>query len=462
MRDIKRALVSESESQDMDQTTTISKRKQQRIMVLASGVGTVIEWYDYMVYAFLAITISSLFFATDQPGVALLSALAVFGVTFLFRPLGGIIFGHIADRYGRRPSLLISVVGMAATSTLIGLLPTYAAIGIFAPILLVLLRAVQGIAAGGEMAGAATYAAEASNAKRRGFDVSFVNLGLVVGTALGAALVGILYATLSEEQMLTFGWRIPFLISIVLGIIALLLRRRMEETDAFEQAQAKQAVQRSPITGAFKEAPREVFMVTMMNLGSFAAFYIVFTYMSTFLQSQGIMTASQASWSTVLSLIVAGISIPFWGAISDRIGRKPIFVASTLALVVLSYPLFLFMKQGFIFALTGQLIFGIIEASYLGVLMAAYTEMFKPSLRVSGLAMGYNISAILAGGPAPYVSQWLIGETGIAESPAFFVMTAAALSLIVTLLMYKETAGKPLPGEATEPKVEHPALHEAK
>src|SRR5699024_327091 len=253
----------------MDQTTRTSTRKQQRMMVIASGVGTVIEWYDFMVYAFLAVTISSLFFSTDQPGVALLSTLAVFGVTFLFRPLGGILFGHIADRFGRRPSLLISVVGMAVTSTLIGLLPTYATVGLLAPILLVLLRAVQGVAAGGEMASAATYASEGSNAKRRGFDVSFVNLGLVIGTAMGAAVVGILYAVLTDDQMTTFGWRIPFLFSIVLGIVALLLRRHMEETDAFEEAQATQTVKRSPITGAFTEAPRQVFMVTMMNLGSF-------------------------------------------------------------------------------------------------------------------------------------------------------------------------------------------------
>ncbi|SFV25054.1 MFS transporter [Micrococcus terreus] len=422
--------------------------QQRKTAVLASGVGTVIEWYDYMAYAFLAVTLASLFFATGEPGVALLSTLAIFGVSFLFRPLGGIVFGHIADRFGRRPALTISVVGMAATSSLIGFLPVFQDVGLLAPVLLVLLRAVQGIAAGGEMASAATYASEASTVRRRGFDVSFVNLGLIIGTALGAVVVGLLYAGLAEEQMLSWGWRVPFWLSIPMGLAALLIRRHMEESAEFERAQQLQAqVTRSPIWGALREQPRQVFMVTAMNLGSFAAFYIVFTYLSTYFQTQGIMTASQASWSSVAALAVAGASVPLWGRLSDRIGRRPVFIGASVALVVLAYPLFLMMKQGLFFAVAGQLVLGIFEAAYLGVLLAAYTELFAPSLRVSGVALGYNFSSILAGGPAPYVSAWLIQATGIAEAPAFFVMVAAGLSLLATLALYEETAGRPLPGQ---------------
>ena len=168
------------------QEKDVARRK---MTIVASVVGTVIEWYDYMAYAFLALTIAKLFFAADQQGIALLSALAVFGVSFLFRPLGGVLFGHVADRYGRRPALTISVVGMAVTSSLIGFLPVYASVGLLAPLLLVFLRAMQGVAAGGEMASAATYASEASDVHRRGFDVSFINLGLVIGTGLAALVV---------------------------------------------------------------------------------------------------------------------------------------------------------------------------------------------------------------------------------------------------------------------------------
>jgi MFS transporter, MHS family, proline/betaine transporter len=421
--------------------------KQRRTTILASSVGTVIEWYDYMAYAFVAVTIAKVFFPAADQATAILSALAVFGVSFLFRPLGGVIFGHIADKFGRRPALTISVVGMAITSALIGLLPTYLAVGLLAPLLLVLLRAIQGVAAGGEMASAATYSSEASDTRRRGFDVSFVNLGLVVGTALGAVVVGLLYAGLSEEQMLSWGWRVPFLLSVPLGIIAILLRRHMEESTEFEALRKQDKVKKAPILQAFTEAPGRVMLVTGLNLGSFAAFYIIFTYMSTYFQTQGIMTAAQASWSAVLSLLVAGICIPLWGKLSDKVGRKPVFLFATASLTVLSYPLFLLMKQGFGFALTGQLVFGILEAAYLGVYLAAYTELFSPALRVSGIAMGYNISSIVAGGTASYISQWLIGATGIAEAPAFFVMLMTGMSFVICLLWYKETGGRPLPGQ---------------
>lgn len=426
------------------QEKDVARRK---MTIVASVVGTVIEWYDYMAYAFLALTIAKLFFAADQQGIALLSALAVFGVSFLFRPLGGVLFGHVADRYGRRPALTISVVGMAVTSSLIGFLPVYASVGLLAPLLLVFLRAMQGVAAGGEMASAATYASEASDVHRRGFDVSFINLGLVIGTGLAALVVGSTYSLLDDSQMLSWGWRVPFLLSIPMGIAALLLRRQLEKSPEFEKAQSSHTVERSPIMQAFRQQPREVFLVTTMNLGSFAAYYIVFTYLSTYFQTQGIMTAAQASWSTVVALVVTGVTIPLWGKLSDKVGRKPVFLGSTAALAILAWPLFLLMKHGFAYALFGHIVFGLIEAAYLGVLLAAYTELFNPALRVSGVALGYNISSIIAGGPAPYASQWLIGATGIAEAPAFFVMLAALLSFLAAAFVYRETGGKPLPGQ---------------
>lgn len=430
-----------------------SLAKQRRVTIAASSIGTVIEWYDYMVYAFLATTLAAVFFPSNNAAIGILSALAVFGVSFFFRPLGGIIFGHIADRFGRRPALLISVVGMAATSTIIGLLPSYLSVGLVAPILLVFLRAMQGIAAGGEMASAATYTAESSKHGRRGFDVSFVNLGLIVGTMLGAIIVGTLYAILSSEQMLAWGWRLPFLLSGVLGILALAIRRHMEESNDFDALKNEEQVHKSPIVATVRRAPGTVLLVTVMNFGSFAAYYIVFTYMSTYFKTQGIMDEVGASWSSVLSLLIAGITIPIVGGLSDRIGRKPIFLISTGALVLLAYPLFLMMKQGIGFAITGQVVFGIIEGSYLGVLLAAYTELFTPALRVSGVGLGYNLSSIIAGGPAPFVSQWLIQQTGIAEAPAFFVMAASAASFLAAAFVYRETAFEPLPGTTSIPTI---------
>ncbi|CVM88627.1 MFS transporter [Micrococcus luteus] len=428
----------------------LSKDRRRRVAITASSVGTVIEWYDYMVYAFVAVTIAKVFFPSGDPAVAVLSALAVFGVSFLFRPLGGMLFGHIADRFGRRPALTISVIGMAGTSALMGVLPVYASVGLLAPILLVTLRAVQGVAAGGEMASAATYTAEASSDRTRAFDTSFVNLGLVTGTALGAVVTAVLYATLTDQQMLEWGWRVPFLLSVPMGLVAVFIRRHMEESEEFDRIDQADAVKKSPIREALTQAPRQVLLVTGLNLGSFAAYYIVFTYMSTYFQTQGILTASQASWSTVSALLFAGLSLPFWGRWADKVGRKPVFLIATGSLTLLAYPLFLMMKQGTGFAIGGQLIFGLLEGAYLGVYLSAYTELFTPALRVSGIALGYNISSIIAGGPAPYVSQWLIRQTGIAEAPAFFLIGMTGISFCVVLFAYRETLGRGLPGKGPD------------
>ncbi|WP_221621607.1 MFS transporter [Rhodococcus sp. KBW08] len=424
--------------------------KSRRTALLASGAGTIIEWYDYVVYGFVAVTMATLFFDTEDPGSAVLYSLAVFGVSFLCRPLGGVIFGHIADRYGRRPALTISVIGIAVFSALMGFLPVYGHVGILAPILLVILRAIQGVAAGGELASAAVYASEASDVKRRGFDVSVVLLCVVIGTTIAATVSGILYGLLSEEQMLSWGWRVPFWLSIPMGLAAWMFRRKMEESVEFVKAQEAEETTRSPILKAFSAQPRSVILVTVMSVGSLAAYYITFTYLITYFRTQGLMTATQASWSTVIALVISGTSIPFWGKISDRIGRKPIFVGSTLGLTLLAYPMFVLMNQGFAFALFAQITLGLFEAAYLSVLLTAPTEIFRPAVRVSGLALAYNLAAVASGGIAPYVSQWLIKITKIVEAPAFFLTTAALLSLIAATFFYEETGGKPLPGQNEE------------
>ena len=300
------------------------------------------------------------------------------------------------------------------------------------------------------MASAATYTAEASSDRTRAFDTSFVNLGLVTGTALGAVVTAVLYATLTDQQMLEWGWRVPFLLSVPMGLVAVFIRRHMEESEEFDRIDQADAVKKSPIREALTQAPRQVLLVTGLNLGSFAAYYIVFTYMSTYFQTQGILTASQASWSTVSALLFAGLSLPFWGRWADKVGRKPVFLIATGSLTLLAYPLFLMMKQGTGFAIGGQLIFGLLEGAYLGVYLSAYTELFTPALRVSGIALGYNISSIIAGGPAPYVSQWLIRQTGIAEAPAFFLIGMTGISFCVVLFAYRETLGRGLPGKGPD------------
>jgi MHS family proline/betaine transporter-like MFS transporter len=417
-----------------------------RKAVIAAGIGTAIEYFDFTVYAFLATALAAVFFPSEDPVAGLLSTFAVFAVSFFLRPIGGMIIGHIADRRGRKLALTVAVVGMAAASFLIGLIPSFATIGIAAPILLVLMRSIQGLSAGGELASAASYVAEEANPKKRGFLTSFVNLGTVIGTLGGSLSVALLRLALTPEQVIDFGWRIPFLVSLPLGILALIIRRRMEESVAFEKIEEKGAVRRAPVWNVLRTHPRGVLNITFLNLASFAGYYLAFTYIGSYFETQKILSAGGAAWATTGTLILAGITLPFWGKLSDRFGRRPVLIGANIAFIVLAYPLFLMMSQGPTAAIIALAILGQIESLYMSVLLAAYSELFPVGVRVSGFALGYNFSSILAGGTAAYIATWLISVTGNPQSPAIFLIVAAALSLLFALFM-KETANRPLPVE---------------
>jgi len=425
-------------------TSSDASRQSIRRVVLAGAFGTVVEYFDFSVYAFLATTLAAVFFPAENPTAALLYTLGVFGAAFVARPVGGILIGHLSDRYGRRPALTVAVVGMAFASTLIGLLPAYASIGIAAPVLLFVLRCVQGLSAGGELGSAGSYVAEVAPDGRRGFLTSTTQVGTLVGTMLGSLCVGLMHLGLSNEQILSWGWRIPFLISLPLGIAALIVRSKMEESKQFEQVEEQGAVAKIPALSALVSHPRAVFSVFGLTLVSFASYYLVFTYMSTYFERQGIMPPGLAAWSTTLTLLLAAVAIPVWGKITDRIGRRPILIGVCVANLLLAWPLFIFMQTSVGAAFFSQIVLGQIEAAYLGVILAAYCEMFPARVRSSGFSLGYNFSAILAGGSAPYLATWLIAATGASHAPAWILMAMAFLSLLVALTV-RETANRPMP-----------------
>jgi MFS transporter, MHS family, proline/betaine transporter len=420
------------------------ERARLRRVTLAGAIGTVIEYFDFSVYAFLALTLSSVFFPKSDPTAGLLYTLAVFGAAFVLRPVGGVLLGHVADRHGRRPALAIAVLAMAFSSTAIGMLPDYRAIGVAAPLLLLVLRCVQGLSAGGELGGAAAFVAEAAPDRSRGYHTSTTQIGTLGGTLLGSLVVAVLRLGFTPEQMTDFGWRIAFLVSLPLGVVGLVVRTRIEESEQFTRLETAEQVAKVPAMAAVRSHPRGVWTVCGLSLVSFASYYLVFTYMATYFSQQGIMSETSAMWATSLTLLLASAAIPCWGRACDRWGRRPVLIGVCVVDLVLAYPMFLLMGSGSAtWAVLAQVFLGQVEAAYLAVILATYTELFPARVRSSGFGLGYNIASIVAGGSAPYVATWLIDTTSNGFAPAWMLIVTAAVSL-GTALTVRETAGLPL------------------
>jgi MHS family proline/betaine transporter-like MFS transporter len=424
-----------------DAPTAQTDRPRQRKAVVAACLGTAIEYFDFTIYAFLATSIAAVFFPHEDSTAALLSTFAVFGVSFLLRPLGGVLMGHFADRYGRRRALTLAVVGMAGASFAIGVVPGYGSIGIAATILLVLMRSVQGLSAGGELGTAASYLAEESPMRHRGYRTSFVNIGTLAGTVLGSLFVAVIKASLTGEQIIAWGWRIPFLLSLPLGVVALVIRRRMEESTQFEAIQERDEIKRAPLRSLITSHPRSLLSVTLLALTANASYWVVFTYLGSYFETQKVMSATASAWATTGTLVLAALALPLWARVSDRVGRRPVMIGTNALFVVLSYPAFVLMSHSTVLAIVTQLVLGQVTSLYLASILATFAEMFPAGVRVSGFAFGYNIAA----GTAPYVATWLIAATGNPYSPAFFLMAATALALVGAVFTMKETANKPLP-----------------
>jgi MHS family proline/betaine transporter-like MFS transporter len=429
--------------EELEQSLAHDPSRRRRVIIGAS-IGTAIEYYDFTIYAFLATTIAQVFFPKSDPTAGLLSTFAIFGVSFLLRPFGGIVIGHLADRLGRRKALTWSVAGMVSASVLIGFIPDYEALGVAAPVLLVLLRCVQAFSAGGELGTAASYVAEQSPMRRRGYLTGLVNIGTISGTLLASFTVALTRGLVPDVDFASWGWRIPFLVSLPLGIFATVIRLRMDESIAFEEIAREHEIKRTPALGVVTARPLSVLTVIALGLTSNASYWTVFTYMSTFLQTQHVLDAKTAAWTTTSTLILAAITMPFWSKLSDWLGRKVVMATANALFVITAYPLFMMATRSAALGITAQLLLGQITACYLANLLATLVETLPASMRVSGVALGYNIASILAGGAAGYVATWLVIHTGNPASPAFFLMTTTGIAFIASVLM-KETANRPLP-----------------
>ena len=405
--------------------TGTPQRTRQWNAVIAASIGNALEWFDFVVYGFFAITIARLFFPAADEGTSLLVALATFGVTYFMRPLGAIVLGNYADRHGRKAAFSLSIVLMTLGTGIIALTPTYAAIGLWAPILIVLARCIQGFSAGGEFGAATAFLAE-QHPERRGFFASwqFASQGLttVLATAFGAVLAG----ALSVEQMDSWGWRIPFLFGLLIGPVGYYLRSHVEETAEFRSTHVRSA----PLREAFLEGKKRLLI-------SFGAVVLctVATYTILFLPTYAVrqlgLPASGSFLATLLNGSLQMVLIPVVGAWSDRHGRLPLTFCAAIALLVGIYPLFAWLAAAPTLEnlLIFQAIIGVLAAGYMGALPALMAELFPTSMRTTGLSVAYSCGVAVFGGFAPAINAWLIEATGNSLAPSFYLMAAALVSI---------------------------------
>jgi len=415
-----------------------------RRAVRGAAIGNTVEWFDFAIYGFLATYIAEKFFPSGDETAALLNTFAIFAAAFFMRPLGGFFFGPLGDRIGRQKVLALVILLMSGSTFAIGLVPSYDTIGVFAPLLLLFLRCLQGFSAGGEYGSGACFLAEYASDKHRGFVVSFLVWSVVVGFLLGSLTVTGLETVLSEGAMDSYGWRIPFLIAGVLGAVGLYIRLRLGDTPEFEALRDEGEVASSPLKEAVTTSWRPILQIAGLVVIHNVGFYIVFTFLPSYFTKTLGFTKTDAFVSITVASLVALILIPPLGALSDRIGRKPLLIAGSLAFAVFAYPLFVMLNTGSLAAaIAAHAGLAAIESVFVCASLAAGAELFATRVRSSGYSIGYNVSVALFGGTAPYVATWLVARTGNDLAPAYYVIVAALVTLITVLTM-RETARQPL------------------
>lgn len=411
---------------------------------LAAGVGTLMEYYDYGIYgSAAAVALPKVFFPTGDAETSLLLSFATFGVGFILRPLGGIIFGHVGDRFGRKPALVATITLMAIGTLLIGLIPGYSVLGLWAPILLVVCRLGQGAAIGGEMGGATSLIVENAPAERRGFFSALMVTGSPLAGLISAGLFTLV--SLNEPFFLQWGWRIPFLFSVVILIVGLVIRSRLSETRAFVKKVRENALARVPLAEAFRQ-PRWPILAVIIGLAEAIPGYAIGTYGLAYLAGHGV-----PPYVGFLGGIIGGVInlflVPTYGAISDRVGRKPVFIFGCAALIIIIYPVYLLMGTHNIALIWVAYVGGqLLTASCLvAIAQTLFAELFPTEVRYTGVSIGYQFSNMLGGGFTPLIAVALTGAAGGAPWPVALFVGAIGLASLIAVLTVPERAKEPLP-----------------
>lgn len=419
-----------------------------RRVLPAAGIGHFVEWFDFGLYGTLATVLAKNFFDQGNPSSALLSTFAVFAVGFIMRPLGGMFWGSLGDRHGRKNVLATVIILTSVSTFLIGVLPTYDQVGVWASVLLVLVRLIQGFAAGGESSGATTLLLEYAPSKRRGFVTSFIDVFGFLAFLAGAGLSLFLSVSLGEDVLNAWAWRIPFGVALILGFVGLYLRLKLEDTPEFLATQRSQETTSSPLRDSFRVAWKALLFCVGFVVVKSVGHWMLQTFMPSYLQSDLKYNQAQSFQVTVIGFAVIVILVPFMGLLSDRIGRRPLMIAGCVGFVLFSYPTLMLMGSGHFWAAVGAMsILGVFMAAIDGAINAAMPELFPTNIRYGSMSIAYNVAVAVFGGVTPYVSAWLITATNNVYAPAFYIGAAALISGIVFVLA-RETAHEPLRGRA--------------
>ena len=418
--------------------------EKRRAAIIAGVIGNALEWFDFAAYGYLVPVISQLFFPASTPMVSLLLTFSVFGVGFVMRPVGAIVFGHYGDTHGRKAALTAVIFLMAISTFAVGLLPTYQSAGVLAPILLVLARLAQGLAGGGEWAGAAAYLVEFAPSNKRATVGSWQQFSVGSGFLLGSLTAALLTSLMSAADLSAWGWRVPFLLGILVGAVGVYLRLRLDDTPKFTELEEHHEVSALPIREALTTYLKPTLLAGGITLHNTVAYYAVLIYMTNWLTTAVKMPRGTALWIGTTCLAIFVVLVPICGVVSDRIGRKPMLIASCVGYILLTYPVFALASSGsVVWAFAGQAVLVFFLALYAGAGPAVYCELFPTRVRYTALSIGYNIPVAIFGGFAPFIATWLVQATGSILAPVYYVITAAVVTLI-TLFFVKETAFSPL------------------
>ncbi|MGV9799853.1 MFS transporter [Mycobacterium sp. NPDC003449] len=431
-----------------DGRPAVSPRELRKVTI-AGSVGVFVEFFDYGIYGFLASTLAVVFFPAEDPTAGLLLTFVAFGLPFFVRPLGGVFWGYLGDKVGRQRVLVYILTVITVATTLTGLLPSYASIGILAPILLFICRLSQGFSAGGESAGALSFVAEYAPEGRRGWLTSWAQLASYVSLFAATVIGTILAQSLTTEQLESWGWRIPFLLAFPLGGIGLYIRNKLEDSPEFRKMKSESGTAKNPLREALAtpERRRAILLAITIPVLNGSGYYVLFTYMPTYLNRNLEFSVAQGFMVTGCALLVTMAAIPVAGRLSDRIGRRRVMIGSAVAVAVLGLPAYSLMTHGSVpLAVLGAGLIALPFAGHTGVIHVILAELFPTRVRYTAYSFGYNVSTAIFGGAAPLLLTYLMKETGNMSVPAIYmVLTAVITGIAITVA--RETAFVPLEQE---------------